>query len=95
MCYKHFFCLVVSFLVITPIIAQDIEGFYDDPSQETQYAFVQELLYAGGYVPEKITIYQTLPNHAHVYRVKLDSVTEVLCLLDGIKRKKNITWLIK
>lgn len=89
MCYKHFFCLVVSFLVITPIIAQDIEGFYDDPSQETQYAFVQELLYAGGYVPEKITIYQTLPNYAHVYRVKLDSVTGGFMFIRWDKKKKE------
>ena len=32
------------------------------------------LLYIAGYVPEQIDIYQTLPNYAHVYRVKLDSV---------------------
>lgn len=47
---------------------------YADPSSATQFAFVQELLYIAGYVPEQINIYQTLPNHAHVYRVKLDSV---------------------
>ena len=89
MCYKHFFPLVLSFLVITPIIAQDIEGFYDDPSPETQYAFVQELLYAGGYVPEKLTIYQTLPNYAHVYRVKLDSVTGGFMFIRWDKKKKE------
>ncbi len=86
---NHFFYLVISFLVITPIIAQDIEGFYNDPSQETQYAFVQELLYAGGYVPEKIIIYQTLPNHAHVYRVKLDSVTGGFMFIRWDKKKKE------
>jgi hypothetical protein len=47
---------------------------YADPSSATQFAFVQELLYIAGYVPEQIDIYQTLPNYAHVYRVKLDSV---------------------
>ena len=86
---NHFFYLVISLLVITPILAQDIEGFYNDPSQETQYAFVQELLYAGGYVPEKITIYQTLPNHAHVYRVKLDSVTGGFMFIRWNKKKKE------
>jgi|TARA_B110000116_G_scaffold83140_1_gene72453 hypothetical protein len=87
--YNHFFPLVLSFLVMTPIIAQDIEGFYDDPSPETQYAFVQELLYAGGYVPEKISIYQTLPNHAHVYRVKLDSVTGGFMFVRWNKKEKE------
>ena len=66
-----------------------MEGFYDDPSKETQYAFVQELLYAGGYVPEEISIYQTLPNHAHFYRVKLDSVTGGFMFIRWDKKKKE------
>ena len=60
------------------IYAQDetlIEGNYNDPSLVTQTAFVQELLYVAGYVPEKIEVYQSLPNYSHVFRVKLDSVT--------------------
>jgi|TARA_B110000285_G_scaffold15203_1_gene14973 hypothetical protein len=84
-----FFSLIVSFSVLTTITAQEIEGFYNDPSPETQYAFVQELLYVGGYVPEKIIIYQTLANHAHVYRVKLDSVTGGFMFIRWNKKKKE------
>lgn len=51
-----------------------MEGYFNDPSLETQTAFVNELLYVAGYVPDKIEVYQTLPNYAHVFRVKLDSV---------------------
>lgn len=67
----------------------NIEGFYSDPSAETQYAFVQELLYIAGYVPEKIEIYQTLPNHAHVYRVQLDSVNGGFMFVRWDKNKKE------
>ena len=45
------------------VVAQDetlIEGNYNDPSLVTQTAFVEELLYVAGYVPEKIEVYQTL-----------------------------------
>ena len=42
---------------------------YNDPSLVTQTAFVQELLYVAGYVPEKIEVYQSLPNYSHVFRV--------------------------
>lgn len=54
------------------------EVFYDvakDPSKEGQWAFVQELLYTAGFMPEKVEIYQTLPNQARVYRITIDSVT--------------------
>lgn len=66
-----------------------LEGFYDDPSVETQYAFVQELLYVAGYTPEEIQIYQTLPNYAHVYRVKLDSVNGGFMFVRWDKKKKE------
>lgn len=66
-----------------------LEGFYDDPSVETQYAFVQELLYVAGYAPEEIQIYQTLPNYAHVYRVKLDSVNGGFMFVRWDKKKKE------
>lgn len=66
-----------------------MEGLYSDPSVETQYAFVQELLYVAGYVPEKIEIYQTLPNYAHVYRVQLDSINGGFMFVrwDKVKRE--------
>jgi hypothetical protein len=66
-----------------------LEGFYDDPSVETQYAFVQELLYVAGYTPEEIQIYQTLPNYAHVYRVKLDSVNGGFMFVRWDNKKKE------
>jgi hypothetical protein len=46
----------------------------NDPSSEGQMLFVEELLDLAGYVPENIVIYQTLPNQARVFRVKLDSI---------------------
>ena len=67
----------------------EIEGFYGDPSLETQFAFVQELLYVAGYTPEEIQIYQTLPNYAHVYRVKLDSVNGGFMFVRWDKQKKE------
>ena len=66
-----------------------LEGYYNDPSLETQTAFVSELLYVAGYVPEKIEVYQTLPNYAHVYRVKLDSVTGGFMFVRWDKEKKE------
>ena len=74
------------------IYAQDetlIEGNYNDPSLVTQTAFVQELLYVAGYVPEKIEVYQSLPNYSHVFRVKLDSVTGGFVFVRWDKQKKQ------
>jgi len=86
-------CFVFLSLLTSYVInAQDdfkTEGIYDDPSVETQRAFVQEILYTAGYVPEYIQIYQTLPNHAHVYRVKLDSVTGGFMFVRWDKEKKE------
>ncbi len=83
-----------AFLMLTSyaINAQDnfkTEGLYNDPSVETQRAFVEEILYIAGYVPEYIQIYQTLPNNAHVYRVKLDSVTGGFMFVRWDKEKKE------
>ena len=53
------------------------EDFFDpinDSSLEGQISFVEELLDLAGYVPEKISLYQSLPNKAHVFKVKLDSI---------------------
>ena len=85
---KCFFLFLIPLFMLAQVELVT-EGFYDDPSQETQYAFVQELLYAGGYVPEEISIYQTLQNHAHVYRVKLDSVTGGFMFIRWDKKNKE------
>ena len=53
------------------------EEFFEpinDSSLEGQRTFVAELLDLAGYIPEKISVYQSLPNKAHVFKVKLDSV---------------------
>ena len=46
----------------------------NDSSLDGQLSFVEELLDLAGYVPEKISVYQSLPNKAHVFKVKLDSI---------------------
>src|SRR5210317_1630060 len=69
--------------------AIEVEGRYDDPSLATQRAFVEEILFIAGYVPEQIEIYQTLPNYAHVYRVKLDSLTGGFMFVRWDKNKKE------
>ena len=74
------------------VVAQDetlIEGNYNDPSLVTQTAFVEELLYVAGYVPEKIEVYQSLPNYSHVFRVKLDSVTGGFVFVRWDKKNKQ------
>jgi len=85
---RFFFLLILS----NSLYAQDnllIEGIYDDPSLQTQTAFVEEILYVAGYVPESIEIYQTLPNYAHVFRVKLDSVNGGFMFVRWDKEKKE------
>jgi len=85
---RFFFLLILS----NSVYAQDnllIEGIYDDPSLQTQTAFVEEVLYVAGYVPENIEIYQTLPNYAHVYRVKLDSVNGGFIFVRWDKEKRE------
>ena len=87
----RFIVVLLYLLFIQFTLAQEdtVEGWYADPSVETQYAFVQELLYVAGYVPEQIEIYQTLPNYAHVYRVKLDSLTGGFMFVRWDKNKKE------
>ena len=85
---RFFFLLILS----NSVYAQDnllIEGIYDDLSLQTQTAFVEEVLYVAGYVPESIEIYQTLPNYAHVYRVKLDSVNGGFIFVRWDKNKRE------
>ncbi len=53
---------------------KEIQSIYDN-SSVGQTFFVEDLLKIAGYNVEKIQIYQTLPNNARVFRVKIDSVT--------------------
>ena len=61
----------------------------NDPSADGQRFFVQDLLDIAGYVPERIQIYQTLPNQARVFRVKLDSVNGGFVFVRWDKSKKE------
>lgn len=81
-----FFCLFNFFAYCQEDI---IEGYYNDPSLETQTVFVSELLYVAGYLPDKIEVYQTLPNYAHVFRVKLDSVSGGFIFVRWNKKEKK------
>ncbi len=74
------FCQVYRDQFVEPI---------SDPSAEGQRFFVEDLLDIAGYVPEKIQIYQTLPNRARVFRVKLDSVNGGFVFVRWDKVKKE------
>tara|TARA_B100000686_G_scaffold354504_1_gene465123 strand:+ start:1901 stop:2509 length:609 start_codon:yes stop_codon:yes gene_type:complete len=74
---------ISSFLLCQDYYDNEDDEYYDDveilepindSSLEGQLLFVSDLLDLAGYVPEKIEVYQTLPNKAHVFRVKLDSI---------------------
>ena len=60
-----------------------------DPSAQGQRFFVEDLLDIAGYVPEKIDIYQTLPNNARVFRIKLDSINGGFFFVRWDKAKKE------
>ena len=60
-----------------------------DPSAQGQRFFVEDLLDIAGYVPEKIDIYQTLPNNARVFRIKLDSINGGFVFVRWDKVKKE------
>jgi len=61
----------------------------NDPTVEGQTNFVEELMDIAGYNPEKIEIYQTLPNRAKVFRVKLDSVNGGFVFIRWDSKKKE------
>lgn len=61
----------------------------NDPSSEGQRIFVEEILDIAGYVPEKIETYQSLPNFARIYRVRLDSVNAGLVFIRWNAAKKE------
>ena len=77
----------------TSLLGQVYEDEYlepiNDPSADGQRFFVQDLLDLAGYVPENIQIYQTLPNKARVFRVKLDSVNGGFVFVRWDKVKKE------
>lgn len=91
---KVYHILIFLFLGIqTQLLGQAYEDEYlepiNDPSAEGQRFFVENLLDIAGYVPEKIQIYQTLPNKARVFRVKLDSVNGGFVFVRWDKTKKE------
>ena len=88
------FLFLWSFVLPVVLLAQDqnetlLEGLYNDPSLETQKAFVEELLYVAGYVPEQVEVYQSLPNYAHVFRITLDSVNGGFLFIRWDKKNKQ------
>ncbi len=77
--FKFLFLALV--LSINHLFSQDyeqklkeIQSLYDN-SSVGQTFFVEDLLKIAGYKAEKVQIYQTLPNNARVFRVKLDSIS--------------------
>ncbi|MGA0431967.1 MAG: hypothetical protein ACO3M9_08315 [Flavobacteriaceae bacterium] len=100
----HFFAVALLTLFFSmPFLHAQEENDYDDteeenydillplndPTSEGQTLFVEELLDLAGYVPEKIVIYQTLPNNARVFRVRLDSVTGGFVFVRFDKKSKE------
>ena len=87
--------ILLPFLIISfNSFSQDYyeEEFFEpinDSSLDGQRPFVEELLDMAGYVPEKIWVYQTLPNKAHVFRVKLDSISGGFVFVRWDKTKKE------
>ena len=86
---KFYFIQIILFLFVFNInIAQD-DSYFEDESEdyeefeylsplndktlEGQKIFVKELLDLSGYILKSIEVYQTLPNNAKVFRVKLEA----------------------
>lgn len=61
----------------------------NDPSSEGQRFFVEDLLDMAGYVPEKIEVYQTLPNKARVFRIRFDSINGAFIFVRWDKKNKE------
>ncbi len=51
-------------------------GPISDKTKEGQVQFVLDLLDLAGYVVDKIVVYQNLPNHARVFRVRYNDDTQ-------------------
>ena len=92
------FLTILLFFVVTFVHAQQAEeedysyeylSPLNDPSAEGQMYFVEELMDLAGYAPEKIVIYQNLPNSARVFRVTLDSISGGFVFIRYDKKKKE------
>lgn len=91
--YNRFIFLLFFLGSQTYVLSQEFEDEYleplNDSSAQGQKFFVLDLLDIAGYVPEKIQIYQTLPNKARVFRVKLDSINGGFVFVRWDKAKKE------
>ena len=90
--FTFLFSYLFFLLTFLPILGQEYSEYLEplnDPSANGQRFFVSDLLDIAGYVPEKIQIYQTLPNQARVFRVKLDSVNGGFVFVRWDKSKKE------
>ena len=90
--FTFLFSYLFFLLTLLPILGQEYSEYLvplNDPSADGQRFFVSDLLDIAGYVPEKIQIYQTLPNQARVFRVKLDSVNGGFVFVRWDKSKKE------
>lgn len=87
------FILLLFFLgTQAHLFSQEYDEYLEplnDPSADGQRFFVEDLLDIAGYVPEGIQVYQTLPNKARVFRVKLDSVNGGFVFVRWDKVKKE------
>ena len=83
---KFYFIQTILLLFIFNINNAQDDSYYEDEYEDFEYLsplndktlegqkfFVEELLDLSGYVIKSIEVYQTLPNHAKVFRIKLDS----------------------
>ena len=90
--FNFLYSNLVFLITLLPVLSQEYDEYLvplNDPSADGQRFFVSELLDIAGYVPEKIQIYQTLPNKARVFRVKLDSVNGGFVFVRWDKSKKE------
>ncbi len=87
--YFFLFFFGIQTFLFSQVYRDDYIEPISDPSAEGQRFFVEDLLDIAGYVPEGIQIYQTLPNKARVFRVKLDSVTGGFIFVRWDKVKKE------
>ena len=74
------------------------KGPIGDHSKEGQMAFVLNLLGLAGYVIDRIEVYQTLPNHARLFRVRFDDDTNggfIFIRWDKKKMEKFILDIMK
>ena len=84
-----FFFFGIQLCLFSQVYRDEFVEPISDPSAEGQRFFVEDLLDIAGYVPENIEIYQTLPNQARVFRVKLDSVNGGFVFVRWNKTKKE------